>query len=139
MRERSRSSVQRPTYVAVSHHQRSFRVPGLELEQLLQGGGGHPAHPLPAKGERLRVGGLRHQLGERVQNAVNEGPEGPLCEGRPTTHYQLGGEDELLGRVQGKKLFFVKQPGLLLLHRTYERNDVRAEEEEKEQVTEHRS
>lgn len=50
------------TYVGVAHDQRSLGVSGLQLDQILQGGGGHPGHPLPTEGLRLLARRLRHQL-----------------------------------------------------------------------------
>lgn len=50
------------TYVGVSHQQRRFGVAGLQLDQLLQTGRGHPAHPLPTKCQGLWVPCFCHQL-----------------------------------------------------------------------------
>lgn len=50
------------TYVGVSHQQGGLGVAGLQLDQLLQTGRGHPAHPLPTKGQGLWLRCFCHQL-----------------------------------------------------------------------------
>lgn len=112
------------TYVGVSHQQWCLGVAGLQLDQLLQTGRGHPAHPLPTKCQGLWVPCFCHQLwtewrhnGAKDSEFLNMNISQNYrltcyCMQHireHVTHHQFRREDQLLCRVQGKKLLLAEQ------------------------------